>query len=154
MTNASAMDPGNPDHGQDASLRPVLIYDGDCGICTKLVDLAGRRLRPTARLRAGQQLDLAAYGLTEAECDRALQFVAADGRVYAAQNAVAQLLLHSGRLWRPAGLVLGLPGVNALAGVVYRWVARNRYRLPGGSAACVTAPKPADDGGPGSRPPA
>jgi predicted DCC family thiol-disulfide oxidoreductase YuxK len=150
VDDASTAGRGHPDHRQDAAPRPVLIYDGDCGICTRLVGLAGRLLRPTAWLRAAQQLDLAVYGLTADECDRALQFVAADGRVYAAQDAVSQLLLHSGGIWRPVGLALRLPGVNALAGVVYRWVARNRYRLPGGTAACAVAPKPASDGG--SRP--
>jgi len=33
--------------------------------------------------------------------------------------------------------VLLLPGVNALAGVGYRWIARNRHGLPGGSDACA-----------------
>jgi predicted DCC family thiol-disulfide oxidoreductase YuxK len=125
---------------------PVLIYDGDCGICTKLVEFARRRLRPTAELRAGAQVDVTAYGLTDAECAEALQFVAADGRVHSAQNAVAQLLRVSGRVWRPAGHLLRLPGVNALAGLGYRWVARNRYRLPGGTAACVRTPVQRDPG--------
>ena len=129
MSNASAPAP-----------VPVLIYDGDCGICTRLVEFARRRLRPAAELRAGGQLDVTAYGLTAAECAEALQFVTADGRVHSAQDAVAQLLLASGRVWRPAGHLLRLPGVNALAGLGYRWVARNRYRLPGGTAACASTP--------------
>ena len=46
---------------------------------------------------------------------------------------------------RPLGAALLLPGVNALAGVVYRWVARNRHRFPGGTdaaAAPEAAPEP------------
>jgi predicted DCC family thiol-disulfide oxidoreductase YuxK len=121
-------------------VRTTLIYDGDCGICTRLAAFAGRRLRPRADVRASQELDLAAYGVTEAECAEALQFVSRTGAVYAAQDAVAHLLLVSGRIWRPAGHLLRAPGVNALAGVVYRWVARNRYRLPGASDACAVPP--------------
>ena len=135
MSNASAPAP-----------LPVLIYDGDCGICTRLVEFARRRLRPAAALRAGGVLDVTAYGLTDAECAQALQFVTVDGRVHSAQNAVAQLLLASGRVWRPAGHLLRLPGVNALAGLGYRWVARNRYRLPGGTAACASTPDQRDPG--------
>jgi predicted DCC family thiol-disulfide oxidoreductase YuxK len=121
-------------------VRTTLIYDGDCGICTRLAGFAGRRLRPRAEVRASQELDLAAYGVTEAQCAEALQLVTAEGRVYSAQDAVARLLLISRPLWRPAGLVLLLPGVNALAGVAYRWIARNRYRLPGASDACAVPP--------------
>jgi predicted DCC family thiol-disulfide oxidoreductase YuxK len=118
----------------------TLIYDGDCGICTKLAGFVRRRLRPDAEVRASQELDLARYGVTAAECAEALQLVTASGRVYAAQDAVARLLLVSGVLWRPLGRVLLLPGVNQLAGVAYRWVARNRYRLPGASDACAVPP--------------
>jgi predicted DCC family thiol-disulfide oxidoreductase YuxK len=126
--------------GENGLVRTTLIYDGDCGICTRLAGFAGRRLRPRAEVRASQELDLAAYGVTEAQCAEALQLVTAEGRVYSAQDAVARLLLISRPLWRPAGLVLLLPGVNALAGVAYRWIARNRYRLPGASDACAVPP--------------
>jgi predicted DCC family thiol-disulfide oxidoreductase YuxK len=120
----------------------TLIYDGDCGICTVLAGFAGRRLRPHAEIRTFQELDLAGYGLTAAECAEALRYVAADGRRYASQDAIARLLLVSRPVWRPAGLVLLLPGVNALAGVAYRWLARNRFRLPGASGTCAV-PSPA-----------
>jgi predicted DCC family thiol-disulfide oxidoreductase YuxK len=121
-------------------VRNTVIYDGDCGMCTRLAGFVRRRLRPDAEVRASQELELGRYGVTEAECAEALQYVTAGGRVYAAQDAVARLLLAARPWWRPAGLVLLLPGVNALAGVVYRWVARNRYRLPGASDACAVPP--------------
>jgi predicted DCC family thiol-disulfide oxidoreductase YuxK len=38
--------------------------------------------------------------------------------------------------WRITGGVLRAPGVRALAASVYRRVAANRYRMPGGTAAC------------------
>ena len=117
---------------------PVLVYDGDCGICTKLSRVARRFVMPRrGTVAASYDLDLAFYGLTEADCVEALQFVDARGRVHAAQDAVARLLLAGAPWWKPFGAVLLLPGVNALAGVGYRWVARNRYRLPGSTAACA-----------------
>ncbi len=36
-----------------------------------------------------------------------------------------------------AGYALSLPVVSPIAGVVYRWVARNRQKMPGGTAACA-----------------
>jgi len=119
--------------------RPVLVFDGDCGICTTLAGVVERhvRRRPADfEVVPFQRADLGALGLTEAACVEALQWVAVDGRVRSAQDAVAAVLL-AGRLWqRPFGVVLLAPGVNWLAGVVYRWVAANRHRLPGGTPAC------------------
>lgn len=116
--------------------KPVLVYDGDCGVCTRLAAFVVRRLRPTYRVTAYQDADLPALGLTAQQCDAALQYVDAGGRTFAAQDAVARLLLASAPWWRPLGAALLLPGVNQLAGLVYGWVARNRSRLPGGTPAC------------------
>ena len=46
------------------------------------------------------------------------------------------LLVDAGGAWRPLGRLLGLAPVRAAAWPVYRWIARNRHRLPGGTAAC------------------
>jgi predicted DCC family thiol-disulfide oxidoreductase YuxK len=121
--------------------RPVVIFDGDCAICSTLAGVIERRLRPPAAVAPWQRLDLAAYGLTDLECIEALQYVDADGRVYAAELAVARLLRASRPWARPAGFVIELPGIRSLAGVIYRWVARNRSRLPGGTPACAVPPK-------------
>jgi predicted DCC family thiol-disulfide oxidoreductase YuxK len=122
-----------------AGMRPVLIYDGDCGVCTRLSRLVTTRLRRRPEdfaVAAYQLLDLSEYPLTPEECDAALQWVAADGTVSRAQDAVARTLLACRPPLRPLGAVVLLPGVNALAGLVYRWVAANRHRLPGGTPAC------------------
>lgn len=118
---------------------PVLVYDGDCGICTKLSTVVTTRLRARPddfAVTAYQHVDLPALGLTAAQCDEALQWVAADGRVSSAEDAVARTFLASRMPFRPLGALLRVPGVRAVAGVVYRWVARNRHRLPGGTPAC------------------
>jgi predicted DCC family thiol-disulfide oxidoreductase YuxK len=120
--------------------RPVLVYDGDCGVCTRLSAVAAARVRrsPTDfAITAYQDADLPALGLTEAECDLALQWVGADGRISSAQDAVARTLLAGRASWRPLGSLLLLPGIHAAAGTAYRWVARNRHRLPGGTPACT-----------------
>ena len=120
---------------------PVLVFDGDCGICTTLAGVVERHLRPPAAVQAWQRLDLPALGLTPEACTEALQYVDADGRVHSAEMAVARLLRVSRPWFRPAGVVLALPGVRTLAGLAYRWVARNRSRLPGGTPACSVPPR-------------
>lgn len=126
--------------------RPVLLYDGDCAVCTRLAGFVDRRLRPRATVAPYQEADLAPMGLTPQRCDQALQWVDATGRTSSAQNAVARLLLASRPWARPIGAVLLLPGANWLAGLAYRWVAANRSRLPGGTATCQL-PSAASEGG-------
>jgi predicted DCC family thiol-disulfide oxidoreductase YuxK len=123
------------------------VYDGDCAFCTSCARFIERRIHPPARVEAWQRLDLAALGLTADECADAVQWVGEDAEVAAGPVAIARLLRRaerlSGRLvWRPAGAVLGTRPVLALAWPAYRWVARNRHRLPGGTPACALPSRP------------
>nr|WP_211207314.1 DCC1-like thiol-disulfide oxidoreductase family protein [Stackebrandtia nassauensis] len=86
-----------------------------------------------------QAADLDALGLTAAECDTAVQWARPGAEPKAGPDAIARLLRAStGHLgaWKLAGLVLSFPPVRWLAWPGYRWVARNRHRMPGGTAAC------------------
>lgn len=119
---------------------PVLVFDGDCGFCTASVRFAERWIGSMPAVVSYQSLDadgdLARLGLSAEACAVAVQYVARDRAVYAAHDAVAALLLGAGRGWWFLGALLRAPGVHALAGVVYRWVARNRHRLPGATDRC------------------
>jgi len=54
----------------------------------------------------------------------------ADGRTFGGVNAWGALLRHVWWLW-PLGVLLVLPGVNAAARILYRWIAKNRHCLGG-----------------------
>ena len=138
MRSAPTPEPHPEPHPGATAPRPVLVYDGDCGICTRFARLSTRLRRREGDYAVApwQDLDLAVLGLTEQQCDAAVQWVAADGSVSASQDAIARSLLASRAPLRPLGALILTPGVNALAGVVYRWVAANRSRLPGGTPAC------------------
>ena len=116
---------------------PLLVFDGDCAFCTRSVRILERRVRRRPTIRAWQTLDLPSLGLTEEMCTEAVQLVQVDRSVVSAHIAVARTLIFGGRGWAVLGRLMLLPGVRYLAGVVYRWVARNRHRLPGGTAACA-----------------
>ncbi|WP_433531180.1 thiol-disulfide oxidoreductase DCC family protein [Micromonospora sp. CA-263727] len=117
---------------------PTLVYDGDCAFCTRCAEFIARRIPTDARVVPWQFADLDRLGLTEAECEEAVQWVGLDGSRAAGPDAVAALLISSSGVgWRLAGVGLRLAPVRALAWPVYRWVARNRHRLPGGTAACA-----------------
>jgi predicted DCC family thiol-disulfide oxidoreductase YuxK len=128
----------------------VLVFDGDCGFCTTSARFATRWVdrRQRYAIAPWQDLDLAPLGLTEADCIAAAQFVRTDGTVRSGHLAIAEGLRHGAPPWRPLGWLLTVPGISALAGRVYAWVADHRYALPGGTPACApthvtgSAPRP------------
>jgi predicted DCC family thiol-disulfide oxidoreductase YuxK len=81
-------------------------------------------------------MDIDGLGVTAAECDAAVQWV--DGSLRAAgPGAIAALLSTSHLGWRIVGSLLGTRLGQALTWPLYRWVARNRHRMPGGTATCA-----------------
>ncbi|WDZ86664.1 thiol-disulfide oxidoreductase DCC family protein [Micromonospora cathayae] len=135
--------------------RSTFVYDGDCAFCTRCAEFIERRIPTEVTVVPWQFADLDALGLTVAECEEAVQWVGADGSRAAGPDAIARLLGTSNAGWRAGGGLLRLPPVRVAAWPVYRWVARNRHRLPGGTAACAL-PQEARERlyGPTGRPPA
>ena len=125
--------------------RAVFLYDGDCAFCSTCADLIERRIPTRAQVMPWQFADLTALGVTQAEAEEAVIWIApaghggaggAGGEVAAGPVAIARLLTDAGSFWRPLGWVLDLAPVRWVAWPVYRLIARNRHRLPGGTAAC------------------
>jgi len=120
----------------------TLIFDGDCGFCTRSRDLLARldrrgRLRTLPYQRAGVA---EAAGVSREDLSRAVFWDGGPGRRYwgaEAVNAALSAALGTGlplRLYR-------LPGVRRLQDRVYRWVADNRHRLPGVTPWCTSHPE-------------
>ena len=114
----------------------MLVFDGDCAFCSSSVRAAQRWIGTMPTVVPFQRADLASLGLTEPDCAAAVQYVDRDRRVHSGEDAVVAALLGAGGGWWLLGAVLRAPGIHWLAGVGYRWVARNRHRLPGGTTAC------------------
>ena len=133
--------PATVDDGYVTASLEHLVYDGDCGFCSAAARFAQRHIKSPARVEPWQRLDLAALGLTRGECQEVLRWVGAarpaQPRASAAgPEAIAALLRGSTLGWRILGRLLGTRPALALAWPAYRWIARNRYRLPGGTPAC------------------
>ena len=94
-------------------------------------------MRRHPRIEPWQSLDLAALNLTSAQCETAVQWVDAQGAISSANIAISRLLVSAGSGWRILGFVLMFPGIRQVSAVVYRWVAKNRDRMPGGTAQCA-----------------
>ncbi len=66
--------------------------------------------------------------------------VVGGARAVAGARAVTTALRAAGSGWALLGRLLQVPPVSTLAAAVYRLVAANRMRLPGGTAACALPP--------------
>ncbi|MEU6130249.1 DUF393 domain-containing protein [Saccharopolyspora sp. NPDC047091] len=115
---------------------PVLVYDGDCGFCTRSVRIA-EKLPLRARIVPWQEADLAALRTTEQRARHEVLWVGETGRVAGGADAVAALLRHCGLPWSVPGVLLSLPVLRAIARFGYRRIAANRHRLPGSTPACA-----------------
>jgi predicted DCC family thiol-disulfide oxidoreductase YuxK len=119
--------------------RPVLLYDGDCAFCTSCARLIERHIPTTAEVTPWQFADLEALGVSQHDAEASVQWIdlGAGRRLTAAgPAAIARLLVDAGSYWRPLGWLLDRAPVRWIAGPAYRWIARNRHRLPGGTVAC------------------
>lgn len=143
----------------------VLLYDADCGFCTRSANWLRRRhlgvsIEPLQRagLRAlgvdperaqreipfvvgdaaaiAGHLKTAASGAGAATSEPALTRTAARPSVSYGARAIARALLTGGPGWRVVGWVLLHPPVVWLAGPAYVLIARNRHRMPGASDSC------------------
>ncbi|MBE9375177.1 DUF393 domain-containing protein [Saccharopolyspora sp. HNM0983] len=117
--------------------RPLLVYDGDCGFCTRSVFLA-RRLpaRSGWAARPWQELDLAALRTTVDRARHEVLWIDADGRIFGGAAAAARLLRATSAPWSWLGALLTAPVLSSIAEWAYRRIANNRHRLPGTTPAC------------------
>ena len=112
--------------------RPyTLVYDGMCRMCTRLSKLlmkwdASRRIEVVPSQATGV---MARFPWIPATAySEAIQLIGPGGETWQGSAAVEQLLtiLPRGR-W--IAWVFKVPFVRTIADKLYRWIARNRYRM-------------------------
>ncbi|MFJ8104975.1 thiol-disulfide oxidoreductase DCC family protein [Streptomyces sp. NPDC096132] len=120
------------------SAPPVLAYDGDCGFCQTSVDRVRALAAPTWEAVPWQFLPAGATAPHLERLDREVLLLRGDTVLAGGADALARYLATSpSTAYRLLAAVVRLPGVRDCARVVYRWVSRNRHRLPGGTPACA-----------------
>ena len=116
--------------------HPVLIYDADCAFCTRSVNIL-KKLPTDAEVIGYQFADLDSYGTSEQRASHEVLWVGRTGRIDGGAQAIARLLLSAGGFYAIAGLLLRTPPLRWIAHGVYRLIANNRQKMPGGTAACA-----------------
>lgn len=114
-------------HSTSHTTRDLCIYDGQCRICQASVRLA-LRLKAQCEFRASQEFQVFPDGVTADQCSREVVFVDSQGAVYGGAAAVAQILRTT--VLKPVASVIDAPFMLPISETVYKWVARNRGRIP------------------------
>jgi len=129
-----AIDPANP----------ILLYDGICGLCNRLLQFilkrdAGGRLHFASLQSDFAGLILQRHGFNSPDLDT-LYFVTNCGRpeerLSTRSDAVIFVLLQIGGMWRVVAALLRIVP-RGFRDWGYKIVARNRYRVFGRSESCL-----------------
>ncbi len=113
--------------------KPIILYDGECGFCTRSVKL-GRRLdwfkvfEWHSRWEPGIQEKFPRVSFDDTL--RQMVCVKPDSKVLGGFYCVRHLWLHFPLLFLPA-LFLYIPGVSLIGVPFYKWIAKNRHRFGG-----------------------
>lgn len=113
-----------------------LLFDGDCGFCTKSIawldgrSMLGHDAMPWQSVPENELPVSVERLMTEVVLELP------GGRVLGGADALTASVRASRSPLRFLGVVVAAPGVRVLARAVYRVIARNRYRMPGSSDAC------------------
>lgn len=114
-----------------------MIFDGDCGFCTASVNVIKRWIKPDCDIEPWQFTAIEQYNLTPEECSTAVQYVDSEQRVHSGSRAVMRMLRDAPIPWPVVGAIGDAPGVAWVADRTYKWIALNRYKLPGSTPACA-----------------
>ena len=127
--------------------RAILLFDGECAFCRKCVGIL-KRLDWLKRIESRDARDVAnippcAEPLVPQKLLDEMHVVTPDGmRAYAGYRAIRWLSWRVPPLW-PLAPLMYLPGALWLGTRMYRWIARNRFKLvPCEHGACRVNPMP------------
>lgn len=116
--------------------RPIVFFDGVCGLCNRSIDFILRRDRRGVFLVTPLQGATAEQLLDPADRERLGSLVVwISGRTYRRSAGVVRLLWRLGPLWKVVGALLWLIPLP-LRDLGYRVIAANRYRLFGRKETC------------------
>jgi predicted DCC family thiol-disulfide oxidoreductase YuxK len=108
----------------------TVLYDGACSLCRASVARL-RRMDRGGRVAVldlhDPQASVKFPQVNREEAMRLMQAVDSNGRVYSGVDAWARIGLSLPG-WKLLAWILLVPGIHFIAGLVYAWVARNRYR--------------------------
>lgn len=115
----------------------VILFDGVCNFCDGTINFILDRDRKQFYKFAANQSEagrevLAKYGIKAETIDTLI--VIEEGKVYTHSTGALRIARHLGKLWPVLSVFLIIPA--PIRDVVYRFIARNRYKWFGVREAC------------------
>lgn len=112
----------------------MLIYDGDCGMCTKLSQFTQRKLsrKSNLKIKSWQEIDssksetLTNYGLTKEDVKTASYVIVKDKK-YRGYKSIAKALQELRFPYNVLGKVILVFPLNVVARGMYFLVSKNRH---------------------------
>lgn len=125
-----------------------VLYDGDCGVCTRLMDHARamdqKQIFAFAAYQSVDESEMARYGITPEACHRQLQIITSAGKIHSGAFAVNYFLWHQ-MPWKICVLIIYLlPPLLVIEMIGYRLFARYRSHISQwlGLTTCTLPPIP------------
>ena len=109
-----------------ASARPQLLYDGDCGFCAYWAHYWQKLTGDSVEYRPYQQVLTQYPTISEAEFQRAVQFIAPGGRRASGAEASFLTLAHAPGKGFWLALYRYLPGFAPVSELAYAFIAKRR----------------------------
>jgi len=127
----------------DSSVNPIILYDGVCGLCNRLVQFLLKRDRRDRLRFASLQSEFAStvlkrHGLDPADLDTVYLIVNSgktDEQLLSRSDAIIKAVASLGGIWQI--ILSGKVLPRSLRDMLYRVVAANRYRVFGKSDSCM-----------------
>jgi len=113
----------------------IIFFDGVCNLCNNTVDFIIRRMGDRSFLFAPLQGQTAKdLSIDFSEVEPGSIVYVADGRQFTQSTAVLKILVRLGGAWRLVAVFFVVPPF--LRNIIYRFVAKNRYRWFGKKESC------------------
>ena len=116
--------------------RPTFLFDGDCGVCQNGTDTIRSKVKPPVDIIAYQNVDLADFGVSEADVLEGPVLVRTDGSHVIGPLGMAEMLRSARAPYKYMGKVMLIPGLRHALRALGPAMYKNRSRLPGSNDSC------------------
>ena len=112
----------------------LVLFDGDCGVCTKAATFAGKHTANQGFIyKPYQQIDeqhlKSKYGISYEDCSSHLRLISPNLSIQTGAEAVNKIALHIPQVAPLVGLLYLFPFMLAVEAIVYELIAKNRAKI-------------------------
>lgn len=111
------------------SIQNLVIYDGDCGLCQRLVAWVSEKIAEDFKFIDSESIKPEDYGLNRKDFEKYVWLIQFDQKKIKGAFAIAEILKGMGFWWMILGSIISIPPFSFVAGAVYSLVAKNRKRF-------------------------